>query len=115
MTTQALPEFLENYPRPYLNTGRAQGWQSILASLVSVEDYPELDARAVHFTVARTIDALLTEAPTSVAAETVPLLERLAGSLEATSAATVALRAGLHRYSHSQRLTNNQETVKAAE
>ena len=115
MTTQPLPEFLENFPRPYLNTGRAQGWQSILASLVGVEDYPELDTRATHFTVARAIDALLTEAPTSVAAETVPLLERLASSLEATSAATVALRAGLHRYSHSQRLTNNQETVKATE
>ena len=115
MTTQALPEFLENYPRPYLNTGRAQGWQSILASLVSVEDYPELDARAVHFTVARTIDALLTEAPTSVTAETVPLLERLASSLEATSAATVALRAGLHRHSHSQKLIDNQETAQAIE
>ena len=115
MTTQPLPEFLENFPRPYLNTGRAQGWQSILASLVGVEDYPELDTRATHFTVSRAIDALLTEAPTSVAAETVPLLERLASSLEATSAATVALRAGLHRYSHSQRLIDNQETVKATE
>jgi hypothetical protein len=113
VTTQPLPEFLENFPRPYLNTGRAQGWQSILASLVSVEDYPELDTRATHFTVARAIDALLTEAPTSVAAETVPLLERLAGSLEATSAATVALRAGLHRHAQAQRLIDNQESVTA--
>ncbi len=115
MTAQPLPEFLENFPRPYLNTGRAQGWQSILEALVAVEDYPELDTRATHFTVARTIDALLTEAPASVAAETVPLLERLASSLEATSAATVALRAGLHQYSHSQRLIDNQETVTAIE
>lgn len=113
MTTQPLPIFLENFPRPYLNSGTARGWQLILASLVSVEEYPELDTRAAHFTVARTIDALLTEAPTSVAAETVPLLERLASSLEATSAATVALRAGLHRHSQSERLIDNQESVTA--
>jgi hypothetical protein len=111
VTVQPLPEFIENFPRPYLNSGTARGWQSILASLVSVEEYPELDVRAAHFTVARTIDALLTEAPTSVAAETVPLLERLASSLEATSAATVALRAGLHQHSQFERLIDNQESV----
>lgn len=111
MTVQPLPVFLENFPRPYLNGGTARGWQLILASLVSVEEYPELDTRAAHFTVARTIEALLLEAPTSVAAETVPLLERLASSLEATSAATVALRAGLHRHAQSERLIDNQESV----